>query len=98
MPFRTLYVSGDIGCVCTFESREDMMGWHFEINDIKQVIADIAQSINGTRDGNLDDYREWIEMVLLFANKWGKDRVPLDIRRSLNEVQEGCGVTVTAFP
>lgn len=98
MPFRTLYVSGDIRCVYTFESREDMMGWHFEINDIKQVIADIAQSINGTRDGNLDDYREWIEMVLLFANKWGKDRVPLDIRRSLNEVQEGCGVTVTAFP
>ena len=96
-PFFVKYVTGEDRHRATFrfESAEDVAKWDAQVIDIKKHI----QRINEDHDPEDHDplYVGWIMKVKGFHYEWGSTRVPLDIKDSLNTVEEGCGIQVTKW-
>ena len=99
MAFRLGYlVNGVPGMtVYAFDSESDMHQWSSDVHEIKAVIGDVNRAINGERDGALDDYQEWLELVSRFRRRYGVEKTPLDIRAAVNDVENGCGLPTTSW-
>ena len=102
MSVNSLYVTGVAGDTkkYSFANSGKSMQWHAEVCQIKRHIRNINDNlarVGRCGCGELHDYEEWIEEVRDFISHWGKAFVPNDIRRALNGVERGVGISVTQF-
>jgi hypothetical protein len=100
MPCNVLYLAFG-RCIQTYTFATHEMGkeWTKEVQGIKRAIEDINGSIvEDTPKITSDDwYMGWLMDVKNFRTRWGDNYVPIDIRSSVNSVEEGVGVPGTAW-
>ena len=96
--FSIHYVTNGFEATYEFPDKTTGMSWNTSVLTIKHMISDVKDKIPTERAGTVEEYREWIDSVHSFINDWGKEKVPKDIRISLNEVEEGCGLPITTWP
>lgn len=98
MPYQLGYTCGHGIQVFEFSSREQLMAWDAEVHRIKYYSSAIHEARQkGQTNGDIEDYRPWIQDVHGFIARHGKEYVPKDIREALNEIEENCGVPVTGW-
>ena len=99
-PWRMLYTSGEAVLVIEFKSEESGRKWDAEVHAIKDFIANInaaAESGNITVSQKEKLYRNWVDHVIGFKNRYGDCMVPKDIQSAVNSVEAGCHWDLTEW-
>ena len=96
MPWTVLYVCSATGRRTAFAFRTEADGkqWLRDVDEIK--LSALAMSGMSRLEGD-KACAEWVVKVQFFAQRIGKDYVPLDIRTALNNNQEYLGMPVTSW-
>ena len=91
----------DMGIV-DFLTLDDASNWEFEYNRVKtlenavRTLSDVNQmSLAEKKDLFRDVY---IPAMVAFAQKWGAELVPADVRFSISDVRAAVGMSVTKWP
>ena len=91
-----------VAFVVEFNCEHDLRRHSLEYTAIKTHMAQNMELFhNGSRSpADHDKYfrRSWIPEAHAFVTKWGKDRVPPDLRRGINSAEDGLGLAVTSWP
>ena len=91
-----------------FDSHEDRNKWHQEMVQLKKLVNAIHKQIDkkdetwmNSQEGlkwKIKEFTAWLQQVRAFLRKWGEERVPLDIRIAINDVENNLpDETVTDF-
>ena len=70
------------------------ISWSNGWRNIKDVIANINEQAVERRNPL---YLRWLEMADGFRIQWGNELVPADIRKAVNDVQEGLNLPKTEW-
>lgn len=99
--FNVVYTTSGAEALYCFRSIEAARQWKRDVNAIKFHISSINNKLvaeGRLGQGTLEDYGPWINRCKDFIFMFGKEAVPLDIRQSMNSVENGCGVEETTWP
>ncbi len=84
-----------------FQNVEESLNFFTHVETIKSFIAtlnwfhDTSQISDEQYDHRV---REWLVACHEFSERWGATYVPLDIRRSVIEIQENLDIDQTVYP
>ena len=88
-PFTASCTAGDHVCVFNFCNCDEHHDWHEELRDMADSISFFNQHVSHLEPQLSACQNIWLPMVCAFAQKWGADRVPKDVKRSREEVEAG---------
>ena len=103
MPVRKLYFTGGgyPQQIFFFSSDTESLRWDIGVLSIKGNIANLNEQHPHrgayTIRRNREVYGPWVTMVRQFVNSWGHDKVPMDIRNALNNVEGVLGYEQTVW-
>ena len=99
MTLTLLYITGAHEELFTFYSLQEKEEWERELGTIKDESSrafDMKTRMGLSHDVR-NKYNEWIARVRAFKDRFGTDRVPLDIRSALNNAEQGLQDDVTTW-
>ena len=102
--YQALYTThvngGDYYKRVSFANQSDYGRWIAMVSEIKETIAKINEDKDEgrafVRECNRR-LRDWVQLVLDFASTYGKEKVPLDIRIAMHDVQGHLGMREFQF-
>ena len=91
------YITGVDGHSKTYDFRDDeeWFEWDKKVRDIKFEILMINETVEATV--RTPFYLCWRKHVLALKQRFGGDRIPIDIQEALTSVENGVGVPVTKW-
>jgi hypothetical protein len=70
--------------------------WFGEVDGLKRLIAGINDDGHAGAP-RVPKYRQWLELVDCFVQKWGERLLPRDIKEAVNGVERGIGKPLTVW-
>lgn len=91
-----------VGFVVKFDTHEDVAAHQAEYSHLKNLMASNMELFHTQRRTSQEHEkyfrRQWVPMSHAFVSRWGKERVPPDLRRGINSAEAGLGLTITTWP